>query len=234
MANSKAANLFLKLPFPCVLILYRWRKSLDLEIFDSIKACWEIMCPPCLKMVTDINSWSRSWSPYPRTCSGWVDWSPILWTSCPNISSNGILKKVSMLAQHLPFRLFKNHRITKKYKRYSNFDCWVAHVMVPMSFSYQMIGCSRLREKILDLRIKARGDGFFFPTTAPFPRSGASYFSLSLFSRPPWKPGTGWPNDISKVRKWWKHCKREKSHYSLTIGVGYLEKTPTQPKRNWT
>lgn len=85
------------------------------------------MCPPCLKMVTDINSWSRSWSLYPRTCSGWVDWSPILWTSCQNISSNGILKKVSVLPQHLPFRLFKNNRLTKKHKRYSNFDCSIAH-----------------------------------------------------------------------------------------------------------
>lgn len=49
--------------------------------------------------------------------------------------------------------------------------------MVPMSFSYQMIGCSRFQEKVLDVRIKARGDCFFFPTTAPFSsRSGVSYF----------------------------------------------------------
>lgn len=35
--------------------------------------------------------------------------------------------------------------------------------MVPMSFSYQLIGCSRFQEKILDVRIKARGDFFFLP-----------------------------------------------------------------------
>ena len=32
-----------------------------------------------------------------------------------------------MLAQHLPFRLFKNNRLTKKHNRYSNFDCSIAH-----------------------------------------------------------------------------------------------------------
>ena len=55
----------------------------------------------------------------------------------------------------------------------------------PMSVSYQMIGCSTLQGKILDVRIKARGDClfvFFFPTTAPFPsRSGACYFCAACF-----------------------------------------------------
>lgn len=57
----------------------------------------------------------------------------------------------------------------------------------PMSVSYQMIGCSTLQGKILDVRIKARGDClfvffFFSPTTAPFPsRSGACYFCAACF-----------------------------------------------------
>lgn len=138
------------------------------------------MCPPCLKMVTDINSWSRSWSLYPRTCSGWVDWSPILWTSCQNISSNGILKKVSVLAQHLPFRLFKNNRLTKKHKCYSNFDCSIAHgpheLFLLNDWLFQVP-----RKNTWCENQRARGL-FFFPTTAPFPsRSGASYFWAACF-----------------------------------------------------
>lgn len=164
------------------------------------------MCPPCLKMVTDINSWSRSWSLYPRTCSGWVDWSPILWTSCQNISSNGILKKVSVLAQYLPFRLFKNNRLTKKHKRYSNFDCSIAHgpheLFLLNDWLFQVP-----RKNTWCENQRARGL-FFFSYHRPLPQPIRRVLFLScLFLRPPfptiWKPGTGWTNDISKVRKWW-------------------------------
>lgn len=120
------------------------------------------MCPPCLKMVTDINSWNRSWSLYPRTCSGWVDWSPILWTSCQNISSNGILKKVSTLAEHLPFRLFKNNRLTKKHKRYSNFDCSIAHGL-RWAFLTKWLAVPGSKKKYLMWESKREGIVFFLP-----------------------------------------------------------------------
>ena len=140
------------------------------------------MCPPCLKMVTDINSWSRSWSLYPRTCSGWVDWFPILWTSCQNISSNGILKKVSVLAQHLPFRLFKNNRLTKKHKRYSNFDSSIAHgpdeLFLLNDWLFQVP-----RKNTWCENQRARGLFFFFLPPPPSPADQARLiFELPVFA----------------------------------------------------
>lgn len=55
--------------------------------------------------------------------------------------------------------------------------------MVPRSFSYQMIGCSRFQEKILDVRIKARGDCFFCFFFLPPPPSPADQASL-VFAPP--------------------------------------------------
>ena len=50
-----------------------------------------------------------------------------------------------------------------------------------MSFSYQMIGCSRFQEKILDVRIKARGYFFFLPPP-PSPADQARLiFALPVF-----------------------------------------------------